>query len=275
MKKIFAPWCLSVKLDICDLIPRAGSLDYDGFMYSIKEAQIIGVGKLQNLCRQHGVHDSIYYHRINIDSNNAQFDKQLNWIDQYAKIASQIGSELTVLSITPGSNNQPYDLNLQQHVNRLSRIATILEKYNIVLGIEFLAKSPGMEKYRYRFIRSLQELLELTNRIQSRNLKLVLDAYHLYHSGELYKFDTMVSADNIVLLQICDIYPASCYNDLLKDDRRLPMKCGVIDARRFISVAASMGFKEYVLIETFHSEVNDQIQGTLIQARDALERCLS
>lgn len=148
-------------MNIETLIPTASSLGYEGFMYSIKEVEQIGSNKIKQLCGQYQVRPSAYYHRINLDSDDKQFGRQLELIARHACVAADIGSKLTIVSISPGSNSLTYNVNFQRHLMRLSKISEILEEYKIILGIEFLAKSPGTYQYLHQFIQNLSQIVDL------------------------------------------------------------------------------------------------------------------
>lgn len=231
-----------------DTAMLAGQYKYDGIMYSITEAEKIGVDSCIELCKMNQIEAAVYYHKFLLDTDEQTFLKQLNRMENHAYVASCIGSHLFILSVNPGGN-KTYIQNLCVYKSYLDRIAKCLNKYNILLGVEFLYTDPFMLYYQHKFIRSLRELVDMLNQIDNANIKLVLDTFHMFGSREFNPNQISVPVDRIALIQLCDIIP--CSDHLYTDAaRRLPMESGLINAKSFIRTLKQEGYSGYITVET-------------------------
>lgn len=82
----------------------------------------------------------------------------------------------------------------------MASITEILCDHGCRLGIEFLGPRHLWASHPHRFITSLGEMLKLAGDIGTGNVGLLLDAYHLYTSGdEIDAIDTVTAADVVVV----------------------------------------------------------------------------
>lgn len=124
------------------------------------------------------------------------------------------------------------------------------------LGIEFLGPRHLWASHPYRFISSLGEMLALTRDIGTGNVGLLLDAYHLYTSGDTVEALDTLTANDVVVVHINDA-PAGVPREEQADlVRCLPLETGVIDLVSFMRKLAALGYDGPVTTEPFIQCIN-------------------
>lgn len=242
MKSIFSAWGVKLKINIYDCIRLASEYNFDGIMYGIKD--IKDVSLVKKCFEYYHVLPAIFYHRFILCEDYELLAKQLNNLEVYASYAAILGSRAFIISIVPGSNIFDFEENYRFHIESLSAMANILKSYGIKLCLEFI--SAAKVSYRYNFIKTAQELLNLVQEISKDNVKIVLDIYHLYCSKELINFDFKKFCPYIEIVQLNDVTDNSSGGDA---DRTLPNRIGNIDSNLFLSELRKINYQGYVMVE--------------------------
>ncbi len=73
------------------------------------------------------------------DCDTAAFDAQLEKLAGEIQLAQQIGCTRAITDIDPGSDNKPYHENFELHRRRYGKLAELLGRYGLKLGLGFLA----------------------------------------------------------------------------------------------------------------------------------------
>lgn len=242
VKYIFSAWGLKLKINIYDCIRLAAEYNFDGIMYGIKDIKDVSLVKKH--LEHYQILPAIYYHRFVLCEDYKLLAKQLYNLEVYASYAALLGSKAFLISIVPGSDILCFEENYGFHIKSLSIMADILKNYDIKLCLEFMGAAKI--SYRYNFIKSAQELLNLIQEISKDNIKIVLDTYHLYHSRELTNFDFEKFSPYIDIVHLNDVADEISGGDV---DRRLPNMIGNIDSNLFLSELRKINYQGYVMVE--------------------------
>ena len=231
---------------------------FDGIDFDIKEAAALtsehGIDYVRGLFDQYDMRPGGWGLPV-----NWRDDRWLEGVDQLAalaEVAQKLGATRTQTWCPPTSTERDFAANFEWHVERFERIAQTLQPYGIRFGIEFIGPKSLRPANQYDFIYTMDGMLELIAALDSDNVGLLLDAWHLYTSGgSLEDMDTLTNAD-VVTVHVNDA-PEGLTMDTYNDhDRRLPMETGVINLVGFMLKLDAINYDGPVTAEPFSQRVN-------------------
>lgn len=211
------------------------------------------------------VRDLYHQHGLRMGAWNLPFMPyrvaENEWRTEIDKLQTQLGSAAAVgarragMWILSGSDERPYDENFAFHVTRFQPIARLLADHGIRLGLEFIGPLTSQRKFKYPFIRSLREIIELGRAI-GPNCGVLLDAWH-WHSAGGTRDDLRVLTRELLVHVHIDDAPSGVSRDELVDNRRkLPCTTGVIDIDGFMQALARACYDGPVTAEPFDAEIS-------------------
>lgn len=131
-----------------------------------------------------------------------------------------------------------------------------MREHGCSFGIEFLGPKSLRTGHKYEFICTLDGMMRSAADIGTGNVGLLLDAWHLYTSGDGLEALDKITAADIVAVHINDA-PAGIPIDELPDTVRcLPLETGVIDLVGFMRKLAALGYDGPVTTEPFNQRIN-------------------
>lgn len=113
---------------------------------------------------------------IRLTGENVNYTEILAYVEMALKRAQSLGVEYVVFGSGPAKNvpdNFPMDKGYEQVVELLKMVAPVAEKYGITIVIEPLRKA------ECNLINSFQEGCELAGKVDRKNVKVLVDYYHL------------------------------------------------------------------------------------------------
>lgn len=194
-----------------------------------------------------------------------QFQKDLAHLPRKANILMQLGVERMATWITPGHNELTYLKNFEQHKKRLREAAKALKDNNIRLGLEFVGPRTSRSRYRFPFISTQADMMELVEAIDTGNVGLLLDSWHWYTSHGTVEELLRLTNKDVIHVHVNDA-PAGIPIDQQVDNRRkLPVTTSVIDLKGFINALVKIGYDGPVECEPFDREVVDMNDDAALQ----------
>lgn len=245
-------------LSLPEMISLAQATGFAGIDFDIREAAALadahGVDYVRDLFAQAGVRAGLW--GLPVAWNQDRWQEDLAELPRLAALGAALGCPRTATWCPSWSDSRAFDENYQWHIERYRPIAAILRDHGCRLGIEFLGPRHLWASHPHRFITSMGEMLKLAGDIGTGNVGLLLDAYHLYTSGdEIDALDALTAAD-VVVVHINDA-PAGVPREEQADlVRCLPLETGVIDLVGFMRKLAALGYDGPVTTEPFSQRLN-------------------
>lgn len=261
MFKNLSPGAIGIRgLTLAQSIELAHKTGFGGIDLSIREAAELA-----------GEHGTDYVRALFADASvrpgqwglpvawnkDDQWEKDLEELPRLAALGRDLGCTRTATWCLSGSNERPYEENFRWHVARFRPIAEVLARYDCRLGIEFLGPKTIRDRFQYEFIYTLGGMIELANAIGTGNVGLLLDAWHLYTSGDPLDVMDTITARDVVTVHVNDAPEGLTLDTYMDNDRRLPMETGVIDLPAFIGKLDAMGYDGPITPEPFSKRVNE------------------
>lgn len=192
---------------------------------------------------------------VNFRGDEETFKKSLAAYPAEAKLMHDLSISRAATWIMPGNNDLTYLENFELHRRRLKECALILKDYGIRLGLEFVGPRSTRKRFRFAFVCTQREMLELCDAIGTGNMGLLLDCWHWYTSHGTAEELAQLTNQQIVLIHVNDA-PSGIPIDEQQDlKRQLPCTSGVIDMKTFINGVHKIGYDGPVECEPFDDEL--------------------
>jgi sugar phosphate isomerase/epimerase len=202
---------------------------------------------------------------VQFQRGREQFQNGLARLPKQANLLKLLGAERMATWITPGHNELTYLKNFEKHRDRLREVAKVLGDSNIRLGLEFVGPRTSRARYRFPFICTQLDMMELVKAIDTGNVGLLLDSWHWYTSHGTVRELLQLSNKDVIHIHVNDA-PAGVPTDQQVDNRRrLPVTTGVIDLKGFINALVKIGYDGPVECEPFDQELSRAEDNTALQ----------
>jgi sugar phosphate isomerase/epimerase len=185
-----------------------------------------------------------------------KFTSGMKELPKIAAALKRVGADRVGTWLMPGHNDLTYLKNLRQHTERLGGVARVLADHGLRLGLEYVGTATLRSRFKFPFVHTLAETLELIAEIGAANIGLVLDTWHWWQAGDAADNISALKNEQVISVDLNDA-PAGVPKDRQQDGRReLPGATGVIDIAAFLSALANIGYDGPVRAEPFNAAVN-------------------
>ena len=257
MYKSLSAGMIGVKLDGFEQnLAAAKKYGYGAISYSpdALAAENIDAFKAMDLMGRYGVIISDFGLPVRITGRDA-FNESFPALEKAARDASALGIRRCCTWMLSFSNEFEYAENFENHVKMFRLIAGVLNEYGILFGVEFLGPAPIMNSGKFKFIRTLPQMLELCDAVGTGNMGVLLDAHHCYCSGlRGDEFKRYIRRDkDITLVHLNDDSAAAPANELNDSPRYYIGEPGggANDLPAFLGALADLGYTGPVIVEPF------------------------
>ena len=242
MYKTLSPGAIGIRdLSLAEGIALARETGFGGLDFSIQQAAEIGAEAARALFAANGIRYGAW--GLPVRWNSDAWREDLAELPRYAAVAAAMGADRTSTWCPPSSAERDFDANYAWHLERFSAIAAVLNEHGIRFGIEFIGPQSLRPADQHDFIYTMEGMLALAAEIDTGNVGLLLDAWHLYTSGGAVGDLDQIDKADIVNVHVNDA-PAGLtmaeYND---HDRRLPCETGVLPLEGFMKKLIALGLR--------------------------------
>lgn len=231
--------------------------------------QELGKDKALELLDSTGIIIGSFNLEVDWRSTEENFRAGLEQLVRVAEAAAALNCKACCTYILP-STDLPAAPFMIAATRRLRLIADILGAYGISLGLEFVGSQHLRTQWANPFIWTMEDTLEWMKAINSRNVGLLLDAYHWY-TNELTLDDLLkLTPDQITHVHINDAKPLPV-SECLDGDRLYPGE-GVIDLTGFLRVLATIGYHGVVAQEVLAPSSGQTSQELLARSKAGFDK---
>jgi sugar phosphate isomerase/epimerase len=163
----------------------------------------------------------------------------------------EIGCPRACTWILPAVDGDPKDF-WKQSVERWRKIGQVAEDHGVRLGLEWVGPAT-MREGKKDFIYRMDQLLDLEEETGVDSLGLLVDSFHWYTAGHTAEDLASLPLQKIVHVHINDA-PDKPREEQIDNQRLLPGE-GIIDLPAFFGALKSVGYTDYMGIETFSEEL--------------------
>lgn len=194
---------------------------------------------------------------VNFRQDEATWQEGLTELPRLAKAAQACGFTRCSTWIMPCDDERSYAENFAFHADRIRPGAQILADHGISLGLEWVGPKTLRETRTHPFIHTMEEALELGDKIGTGNMGLLVDAYHLYTSHAPNSDILKLSKEQIVNVHVNDGIKDVPIDEQLDGVRELPGYTGMIDLNGFLHALRDVGYDGPVTAEPFSQRLRD------------------
>lgn len=250
---------LNIKTSLLEKLRLTKIGNFEGMDISMEElteiSREVPVSKIKSLFEYFDVKIGGWPLPFLIGEEEEKFKKDFEKLKNYLELAKEISAFRVYTYILPFSDTLSYDENFKFHKERIEKICKELEKYNCVLGIEFIGTESIRKGKKYEFVHTLEQIYELCKSIKMENVGILLDSWHLYASDGDIKEIKNLKGNDIVYVHINDA-PDIPKSQLVDNERFLPGETGVIDLVGFLKALKEIGYNGPVTPEPFNKRIN-------------------
>lgn len=134
---------------------------------------------------------------------------------------------------------------IEETVSVLRELASIAERHNVALAFEFL----GQKDCSVQTLELADEIIQKVNR---RNIGLVIDSFHFYVGGSTIKMIDAIDPKRLFIFHINDAEDLPL--DQLTDAHRLLPGQGILKLTELIEALHRIGYDQAASVETFRPE---------------------
>ena len=224
MFKNLSPGAVGIRgLSLAEQIDLAAKTGFDGIDFSIREAAGLadqhGVEHVRALFAEAGVRPGQWGLPVAWNKDE-QWETDLKDLPKLAALGRELGCTRTATWCPPASNDRTYDENWKWHVARFRPIAQVLADNGCQFGIEFIGPQTIRARFQHTFVYTLGGMMELAHAIGTGNVGLLLDAWHLYTSGDGLDVLDQITAQDVVTVHVNDAPEGLAMDQYLDNDRR-------------------------------------------------------
>lgn len=210
---------------------------------------------------------------VDFRRDEATFDSGLTQLDVLGPKLKEIGLTRLTTWISPAHGELTYRQNFALHVERMKRLDEALGRHGLRLGLEYVGTQLGRFNRKHGFIHTAAEVVELIAAAGASHLGLILDSWHWWTSGESAADIGLLTATQIVSVELNDAPEGLAREQQIDNQRRLPATTGVLPVGEFLRAVVATGFDGPVMAEPFYAPLRQAaVEDAAGQVAAALKR---
>ena len=247
-------------IDIVDLVKRTQRSEFD------KASRYLLSSKMQV---------SGFDVPIDLDSDDASFEKALAQLPTSIEIAGKVGARAGFLRLPAATDRLPFHEYFDVLRKRVDRIGEIFEKNNVQLGLFFSAAKENRDDRQFKFIQDVEGFLAFFKACTSSSVALVIDTFNWVVGGGTFENLAEIPGDKIAALRISDTESLPSLNEASLTMRQIAGTTGIIDNLRFVSVLSKAGFDGPITSFAHASNFGGLTRDAIVaKSQDALDNVL-
>ena len=193
---------------------------------------------------------------VDFRKDDELFRKGMSALPELADALQKSGVNRMSTWIMPTDQELTYLENFKRHADRLGEVTTVLQDYDIKLGLEYVGPKTLTSLHKYPFISSMKEAFELIDEINVPNLGIQLDSFHWYCAEENISDITSLKNEQIITCDLNDATAGRSVAEQIDGERELPGDSRVIDLTGFLRAMVQIGYNGPVRAEPFNAKLN-------------------
>ena len=254
------PGTVGINVDAHELLDLAVRNNFDSIYPILNDLNKMSDQELteyQNIMSENNISFDIAILPVDFSGSQNVYKNGLSILKEQCKIMSKINSKGFCRWIMPTSNDFTYLNNFKIHRDRLKECAKMIGENGMKLGLEFVGPKTLMSRDQFSFIRTINEMRELIDSINEKNVGYQLDTFHLYCANHDIDDIRFLKKEDIIMCQINDAVEGRSSDEQIDFERELPGKTGLIDTSPFLNFLNEIGYDGTVSAEPFNKELNN------------------
>ena len=262
---------------IRDDIPLAVKYGYEGINFDIKrESAAFIPEELSDLLAENKLKPGSFALPVEFRKDRETFESDLKVLRSYSEFAEKTGTIRCTTYIVSYSDNLDYKSNFNQHKERLTLVAKILEEHGVCFGLEFLGPPSLRKRKAHEFIHGLDGLNELLDAIGTSNIGHLLDVFHWDLAGQVFEdFKKIPRNERVVAAHLNDAPKGVSREEQPIHQRELPGATGILKIDEFIKGLLDLNYDGPVVVEPFNQSLKSMaFEDAVKEAKAAMDKVL-
>lgn len=207
----------------------------------IKRAESGGVGEATCFLKSGKVEVGTFEFPIRLDCSEADYRISLAKLPLLVELCGELTAQRAVVTLPSDSDQYSFQENFEIYRERLSNVATELEKHGIRIGLALKTAHDLRDSSNYEFIVKAEQLLALQKTV-GQGIGIVLDVWEWFVGGGTLEGIQELTAGEIVAVRLSDL-PADV--DMAKAtsaDHILPSTSGQLPLSEVVAHLAQIEF---------------------------------
>ncbi len=253
------PGSLGINVDAYELINLALKNNFDSIyplINDLSKMSDLELNDYMGMMKSNSLSFDVSILPVDFSQSNSIFNDGIKVLKDYCNTMKKIESKGFCRWIMPTNNDLTYLRNFETHKSRLKECAKIIGDNGMKLGLEFVAPKTLMARDQFSFIRTINELRELIDAIDEKNVGYQLDTFHLYCANHTVDDLKFLNKDDIIMCQLNDAVKGRSRDEQIDLERELPGKTGLIDTAPFLNFLEEIGYEGTISAEPFNKDLN-------------------
>jgi sugar phosphate isomerase/epimerase len=255
------PTIVTGRADWPEIARLASKAGFPAVDLNAARAQAAGLAATREALAALKVQPAVVSFPVEFRRDEATFESTLAQLEPAAQFGVALGCPRMATYIVP-SAELPYREQRALFLKRLRRVADILARSHVRLGLEFVSPVHLRKRLPYPFIYDLTAMLDFAGDC-GPNVGLLLDSWHWYHAGNTVKDILNTPGDRLVHIHINDA-AAQAPEDVRDNERLMPGE-GKIDLMGFLQAIQKTGYRDAVSVEVFGRGLKDMPVDAAVQ----------
>ena len=229
--------------------------------------------ELNNLLEENGLRWGGWALPIRLSGDEENFQRELENLPKIAEKAQELECLRAYTWIIPFSDELTFEKNFALHAKRVKIIASILDEYDCILGLEFIAPKTSRIGHKYEFIHDMDGMLRFCEAVGADNVGILLDSWHWYTSHGTIDQILRLKGTDVVYVHINDAPSGIPIDEQIDNVRCLPGETGVIDIIGFLKALRKIGYEGPVTPEPFDKRLKKMsIRDAVLKVSEAISK---
>ena len=251
MYSAFASGAIGVKASFEEAAELAAHFGFEGIYLDLDYLMEVGPETVVYMLEERGLRAAGFNLPVRLLGDQAEFDRGLAKLRPIAEACSGARALRCTTWVPPASNDKPRREMFGFLVERLAPVCQVLKDNDVRLGLEFIGPATSRAGKKHEFIYTMDGMLEVCRAVETGNVGLIVDSWHLYTSGGSMDDVMDLTDEEVVGVHVNDAPAGVALEAQIDNVRRLPGETGVIDAARFLRCLKAIDYSGPVMIEPF------------------------
>ena len=193
---------------------------------------------------------------VDFRGDDARFEQDLADLPRLAAALQRSGVTRIGTWISPGHNSLDYAANFERHRQRLAKVAEILKRHGLRLGLEYVGTPSARARSPHPFIYNLTGARTLIAAIGTGNVGVVLDSWHWWTAGDTEAALLALRNEDVVAVDLNDAPTGLALDQQQDGQRELAAATGVIPVATFLGALRRINCDAPIRAEPFNKQLN-------------------
>lgn len=272
MYRTFAAGPIRVRVGFEESVELAAHFGFEGVVIDSGYALENGSETVVQMLEEHGLTPGAWGLPIKLLGPEAEYRAQFARLPAVAECCARAAAFRASTWVPCASDEQPYEELFELLLGRVREIASVLKENDVRLGLEFVGPATSRAGKKFEFIHTMDQMLELCAAVETGNVGLLLDAFHVFTSGGRMEDVLKLTDEQIVNVHVNDGIGGVPPEEQIDSQRELPGAGGAFDCRRFLANLRQIGYTGPVVVEPFCKRLSEMERDEAIRVtKEALD----